>query len=79
MAGEGVSFRVIDVDTFSRNEVVGRCFCSAKDMKQAMKSKTPIVMSLGDGYAVLLVVSGTISNKRSASFASTLDPCARSC
>eukprot|EP00964_Phaeocystis_antarctica_P152780 scaffold120802_cov69-Phaeocystis_antarctica.AAC.2 len=68
MAGEGVSFRVIDVDTFSRNEVVGRCFCSAKDMKQAMKSKTPIVMSLGDGYAA----SGTIANKRSASFASTI-------
>ena len=50
-AGEGVNFRVVDVDTFSRNEVVGRCFCSAKVMQQAMKSNTPIVMSLGEECA----------------------------
>ena len=49
--GEGVNFRVIDVDTFSRNEVVGRCFCPATVMQQAMESNTPIVMSLGEGYA----------------------------
>ena len=41
------------MDTFSRNEVVGRCFCPAKVMQQAMKSNTPIVMSLGEGCAVI--------------------------
>ena len=51
MAGEGVSFQVVDVDTFSHNEVVGRCFRSAKEMQQAMKSNKPIVMSLGEGCA----------------------------
>ena len=50
-AGEGVEFRVVDVDTFSRNELVGRCFCSAMAMQQAMKSNAPIVMSLGEGCA----------------------------
>ena len=50
-AGEGVNFRVVDVDTFSRNEVVGRCFCPATVMQQAMESNTPIVMSLGEGCA----------------------------
>ena len=49
--GEGVNFRVVDVDTFSRNEVVGRCFCPATVMQQAMESNTPIVMSLGEGCA----------------------------
>ena len=50
-AGEGVNFRVVDVDTFSRNEVVGRCFCPATVMQQAMESNAPIVMSLGEGCA----------------------------
>ena len=50
-AGEGVEFRVVDVDTFSRNELVGRCFCPAMAMQQAMKSNAPIVMSLGEGCA----------------------------
>lgn len=50
-AGEGINFRVIDVDTFSRNEIVGRCFCPATVMQQAMKNNSPIVMSLGDGCA----------------------------
>ena len=49
--GKGVNFRVVDVDTFRFNEVVGRCFCSATVMQQAMESNTPIVMSLGEGYA----------------------------
>ena len=50
-AGEGVNFRVVDVDTFSRNEVVGRCFCPASVMQQAMESNAPIVMSLGEECA----------------------------
>ena len=50
-AGEGIDFRVVDVDTFSRNEIVGRCFCPATVMQQAMESNSPIVMSLGDGCA----------------------------
>ena len=50
-AGEGINFRVVDVDTFSGNEVVGRCFCPATRMRQAMESNTPIVMSLGEGCA----------------------------
>ena len=50
-AGEGVNFRVVDVDTFSRNEVVGRCFCPATVMQQAMESNAPIVMSLGEECA----------------------------
>ena len=50
-AGEGINFRVIDVDTFSRNEIVGRCFCPATVMQQAMENNSPIVMSLGDGCA----------------------------
>ena len=56
------------MDTFSRNEVVGRCFCSAKVMQQAMKSNTPIVMSLGEGCAELALyrASGAISNERSS-------------
>ena len=49
--GEGVNFRVVDVDTFRFNEVVGRCFCPASVMQQAMESNTPIVMSLGEGCA----------------------------
>ena len=49
-AGEGINFRVVDVDTFSSNEVVGRCFCPAARVRQAMKSRTPIVMSLGEGW-----------------------------
>ena len=53
-AGEGVEFRVVDVDTFSRNELVGRCFCTAMAMQQAMKSNAPIVMSLGEGCAYSL-------------------------
>ena len=52
--GEGVNFRVVDVDTFSRNEVVGRCFCPATVMQQAMESNAPIVMSLGEGCAYSL-------------------------
>eukprot|EP00964_Phaeocystis_antarctica_P144847 scaffold110734_cov75-Phaeocystis_antarctica.AAC.6 len=54
MAGEGVSFQVVDVDTFSHNEVVGRCFWSATDMQKAMKSNTPKVLSLGEGCAIRL-------------------------
>ena len=50
-AGEGINFRVVDVDTFSTNEIVGRCFCPATVMQQAMESNSPIVMSLGDGCA----------------------------
>ena len=54
------------MDTFSRNEVVGRCFCPAKVMQQAMKSNTPIVMSLGEGCAEIALASGAISNERSS-------------
>ena len=68
MAGEGVSFRIVDVDTFSKNEVVGRCFCSATAMRQAMKSNTPIVMSLGDGCACTY----NTPNKSALQFASII-------
>ena len=64
--GEGVNFRVVDVDTFSRNEVVGRCFCPATVMQQAMESNAPIVMSLGEECAYFYIASGTISNARSS-------------
>lgn len=55
-AGEGIDFRVVDVDTFSRNEIVGRCFCPATVMQQAMENNSPIVMSLGDGVGKLKVL-----------------------
>jgi len=55
-SGEGVSFQVVDVDTFSHNEVVGRCFWSATDMQKAMKSNTPKVLSLGEGVGELKVL-----------------------
>merc|ERR1740124_1567546 len=62
--GEGVNFRVVDVDTFSRNEVVGRCFCPATVMQQAMESNTPIVMSLGEGVGKLKVlVHGPLTSR----------------
>ena len=66
--GKGVNFRVVDVDTFRFNEVVGRCFCPATVMQQAMESNTPIVMSLGEECAeiALSIASGTISSKRSS-------------
>ena len=48
---EGISFKVVDVDMLSRNEVAGRCFCSKDKIRDAMKKKTPIVMSLGNGWA----------------------------
>ena len=70
MAGAGVSFRIVDVDAFSKNEVVGRCFCSATAMRQAMKSNTPIVMSLGDGCACTY----NSPNKRSLRFACIIGP-----
>lgn len=54
--GEGINFRVVDVDTFSSNEVVGRCFCPAARMREAMESNTPIVMSLGEGVGKLKVL-----------------------
>ena len=78
MAGEGVSFQVVDVDTFSHNEVVGRCFRSAKEMQQAMKSNKPIVMSLGArGARSVPYIQPHRTN--ALRFASTIDPCARSC
>ena len=64
MAGEGVSFQVVDVDTFSHNEVVGRCFWSATDMQKAMKSNTPKVLSLGEGCAHCALYT-TTPNERS--------------
>ena len=55
--GEGINFRVVDVDTFSSNEVVGRCFCPAARMREAMERNTPIVMSLGEGCARKVALS----------------------
>ena len=56
------------MDTFKENEVIGRCYCPATDMQLAMKSNTPIVMSLGEECAeiALSIASRTISSKRSS-------------
>ena len=83
-AGEGINFRVIDVDTFSRNEIVGRCFCPATVMQQAMESNSPIVMSLGDGCAEIAFHSfrnhiERISNERSSTLRPASPPCPSRC
>ena len=78
-AGEGINFRVIDVDTFSRNEIVGRCFCPATVMQQAMKNNSPIVMSLGDGCAEIAFHSFRNHIERAQLHTATrlhyIDPC----
>ena len=46
---EGFIFTVVDVDTtlFSYGGVIGRCFLSPAEAREAMRTNEPIVMSLG--------------------------------
>ena len=41
-------FKVVDVDDFSGDDVIGRCYCSIEEAKEAMRTNEPIVLSLGE-------------------------------
>ena len=43
----GFVFTIVDVDTFSCNDVIGRCFLSPAEAREAMRTDEPIVLSLG--------------------------------
>ena len=36
------------MDDFSGDDVIGRCYCSIEEAKQAMRTNEPIVLSLGE-------------------------------
>ena len=44
---EGFVFTIVDVDTFSCNDVIGRCFLSPAEAREAMRTNEPSVLSLG--------------------------------
>ena len=46
---EGFVFTVVDSDTslFSYNDVIGRCFLSPAQAREALRTNEPVVMSLG--------------------------------
>ena len=44
-------FQVVDVDQLNGNDVIGRCYCSNEDAREAMRTQEPIVLSLGERCA----------------------------
>ena len=40
--------KVVDVDDFNGDDVIGRCYCSIEKACEAMKTNEPIVLSLGE-------------------------------
>jgi len=40
--------KVVDVDDFNGDDVIGRCYCSIEKAKEAMETNEPIVLSLGE-------------------------------
>ena len=53
---EGFVFTVVDSDTslFSYNNVIGRCFLSPAQAREALRTNEPVVMSLGGRCAYRL-------------------------
>lgn len=41
--------KVVDVDTLNDDDVIGRCYCSAEQAREAMRTNEPVVLSLGHG------------------------------
>lgn len=41
-------FQVVDVDLLNGNDVIGRCYCSNEDAREAMRTDEPLVLSLGE-------------------------------
>jgi hypothetical protein len=35
------------VDTLNNDDVIGRCYCSAEQAREAMRTNEPVVLSLG--------------------------------
>uniref|UniRef100_A0A7S0HMQ7 C2 domain-containing protein n=1 Tax=Phaeocystis antarctica TaxID=33657 RepID=A0A7S0HMQ7_9EUKA len=52
---KGFVFQVVDVDLLNGNDVIGRCYCSNEDAREAMRTDEPLVLSLGESIGKLKV------------------------